>query len=360
MGTIRYKNIKNKLHTSLFNNNYKYVDTKRIAASNTQYNIGDIFSGAGGLTLGFQMAGYNPIFSAELDKDASATYKNNFPNTYHYNGYIQNISKNMALNAIGENKIHILCAGFPCQGFSIAGARNATDKRNQLFKEFIRFTNYFKPWFVVGENVPGIITLNKGKFYDLIINSFKEIGYPNMSVLILESADYGVPQYRPRAIFIANRFGLVNPYPKEIYNTNEHISIENAIDDLKYVPRNPDINHEWTRHSKTMEERISYVKAGGSLYDSYTDAWKRQYKGKPSMTIKENHGGVHIHYELNRTISAREMARLQSFPDSFIFKGRMKRVMFQVGNAVPPLLAYHIGLALKPSLVEIEQLKLGT
>ncbi|GAG93142.1 unnamed protein product, partial [marine sediment metagenome] len=96
---------------------------------------------------------------------------------------------------------------------------------------------------------------------------------------------------------------------------------------------------------KTIE-RISHVEPGGSLYKSYIDAFKRQYRGVPSMTVKENHGGTHIHYELNRCISAREMARLQGFPDDFIFEGTMKRVIFQIGNAVPVPLARHIGLAL--------------
>jgi len=99
-----------------------------------------------------------------------------------------------------------------------------------------------------------------------------------------------------------------------------------------------------------MEGRIAQVPPGGSLYKSYYDAWKRQYRGVPCMTIKENHGGTHVHYELNRVLSAREMARLQTFPDSFIFWGTMKRAYFQIGNAVPPVLGRHIALALRPSL----------
>ena len=104
-----------------------------------------------------------------------------------------------------------------------------------------------------------------------------------------------------------------------------------------------------------MIKRMSKVKPGHSLYEKWLDANKRQYKGVPSMTIKENHGTTHIHYDLNRTLSAREMARLQSFPDSFKFSGRMKRVFWQVGNAAPPLLFKHLGLALTPRLVEIKK-----
>ena len=126
---------------------------------------------------------------------------------------------------------------------------------------------------------------------------------------------------------------------------------------LKSLEPDPSFNHEWTKHTTKMKERLSKVEPGCSLYDKYIDAWKRQYRGVPAMTIKENHGGTHIHYDLNRVISAREMARLQSFPDTYIFSGRMKRVMWQVGNAVPPLLAKNIGLALRHSMDIIRENK---
>jgi DNA (cytosine-5)-methyltransferase 1 len=205
------------------------------------------------------------------------------------------------------------------------------------------------------ENVPGFVTLDKGRYLSELRKEFSDIGY-TMSVQVLESAAYGVAQLRPRTILIGNRFGITNPYPKPILSEKKYVPIEGTIRDLKDVEVNPCINHEWTKHSKEMIERISRVPPGCSLYESYVDAWKRQYKGVPSMTIKENHGGTHIHPELNRVLSAREMARLQSFPDSFLFYGTMKRVMFQVGNAVPQLLARHVALALRPSLDKISDL----
>ena len=171
-----------------------------------------------------------------------------------------------------------------------------------------------------------------------------------VSVRILESAAFGVPQLRPRVIFIANRHGLPNPYPREILNESEYRTIESAIDDLKILGRNQMPNHEWTNHSAEFEYRLSQIKAGESLYSSFRDAFKRQYRDKPSMTVKENHGGCHIHYELNRVISAREMARLQTFPDDFIFSGRFKRVYWQIGNAVPCLLSYCIALSIRHQL----------
>ena len=114
------------------------------------------------------------------------------------------------------------------------------------------------------------------------------------------------------------------------------------------------INHEWTAHSKKFENRISRVPPGGSLYKTFRDAFKRQHKGVPSMAVKENHGGTHIHYEKNRVLSARELARLQTFPDSFIFEGTMKRAYWQIGNAVPCLLAKHIALAIKSQIKKVK------
>jgi DNA (cytosine-5)-methyltransferase 1 len=174
-----------------------------------------------------------------------------------------------------------------------------------------------------------------------------------MSVRILEAATFGVPQLRTRAIFIANRLGVKNPYPQEILAKSNYNSMKAAIDNLKNVPRFGLPNHEWTQHSREFEERISRVPFGGSLYETFRDAFKRQYPDVPSMTCKENHGGCHIHYELNRVISAREMARLQTFPDNFVFTGSFKRAYWQIGNAVPCLMAKHIALSIKSELIKL-------
>jgi DNA (cytosine-5)-methyltransferase 1 len=345
----RYSNVKKILENDLFNAGWCYVDTQQVKKDQKIFNCVDLFSGCGGLTLGFEQANYRSLIAVEVDQDAAATYKKNFPDAYVWASKIESLTNEKLKEIIGNVEIHALLAGFPCQGFSVAGQRNPKDERNVLFREVLRAAKVLHPWFLVLENVPGIVTISKGTVFQAIRKEFAEIGYPNMSTLVLESADFGVPQYRPRAIFIANRFGLPNPYPKPILEPKNYMTIEAAIDDLKHQPRNVAINHDWTYHSPDMEKRIAEVEPGGSLYDSYTDAWKRQYKGAPAMTIKENHGGTHIHYELNRTISSREMARLQGFPDSFLFVGRMKRVMFQIGNAVPPILACHIALALRPT-----------
>lgn len=346
----RYERIRQKHEQDLSDTHKIFVDIESSLRTNETYTFIDLFSGAGGITLGFEQSGFVPVASVEISEIASATYRRNFPNCQHYCGDIHEFDPSRILKDAESSTIHVVVGGPPCQGFSVAGQRNPADERNTLFKEFIRVVDQVKPWYVVLENVPGILTMQKGAVRGAIKEAFGEIGYPDMSIAVLELASYGVPQIRPRAIFIANRFGLENPYPKPQLVPEQYRPIESAIEDLPDYTPIPEINHEWTRHSKEYMERIAKVRPGGSLYESFLDAFKRQYPGLPSMTIKENHGGTHIHPHLNRVISAREMARLQSFPDTFIFEGTMKKAMWQIGNAVPPRLAECIALALRPSL----------
>ncbi|MGB7276114.1 MAG: DNA cytosine methyltransferase [Geitlerinemataceae cyanobacterium] len=346
----RYERIQRELETVKRDPHKVIINIEPQSKPVQSYNFIDLFCGAGGITQGLFQAGFNPIASVEISPIASATHQRNFPNSHHFCGDIHDIHAKSWLNQIHSPPIHIVAGGPPCQGFSVAGKRDPNDPRNHLFLEFIRIVSDIQPWYVVMENVPGILTMKQGKVKQAIFEEFESIGYTNISVSILESAAYGVPQIRPRAIFIANRFGMKNPYPNSQLLPEQYQHIESAISDLPAYTPIPEINHEWTRHSSQYMERIAKVPPGGSLYETYVDAFKRQYPGKPSMTIKENHGGTHIHPYLNRVISAREMARLQSFPDSFIFEGTMKKAMWQIGNAVPPRLAECIGYALIPYL----------
>lgn len=332
----------------------KWVDSTEEDADGYTYNVVDLFSGAGGLTLGFEEANYNSILGIEHDEDASATYEHNFENATQINKDIREVTTEEVQEVIGDNEIHVLLAGFPCPGFSIAGERNAEDERNFLYQEIIRLIDAIDPWFLVMENVPGITTIEDGKAYEAILEDFENAGYP-LATQILEAADYEVPQIRSRSVFIGNKFDVKNPYPKKVLSEEEYLECDEAISDLKDEERDSSINHEWTNHRDDTIKRISKVDPGESLYDSYKDAWKRQYPGAPSMAVKENHGGVHIHPELDRCISAREMARLQTFPDDFYFKGKMKRTFVQIGNAVPVNLANHVALGLRSTLDEIRK-----
>jgi len=331
-----------------------FVDTTQVKNPSKQFSIVDLFAGAGGMSLGFEMAGYKVASAVELVDIAADTHERNFPHCEVHRGDISNFRTSDVLRA---SNVRVVVGGPPCQGFSVAGKRDPNDPRNRLFREFVRVVDELQPDYFVMENVPGILTMKGGKVKDAILEAFDEIGYPNVSIAILEAASLGVAQIRARAIFIGNRHGLANPFPAPLLKPEEYIPIEAAIGDLPAWDRLPAINHEWTKHSKAFEKRISQVPPGGSLYETFMDAYKRQYEGVPSMTIKENHGGTHIHPTLNRCISAREMARLQSFPDDFIFCGPMKKAMWQIGNAVAPLMAKSIGLALAPFILSIDASK---
>ncbi len=345
----RYERIKRELEANDHDSFKIFVEVESPSPI-LNYKFVDLFSGAGGMTQGLVAAGLHPIVSVEVNPTASATYTKNFQKCHHFCGDIQTFNPKDWVKNLSTDEIHLVVGGPPCQGFSVAGKRNPDDTRNRLFQEFVRIVAEIRPWYIVMENVPGILTIKNGSVKKAICEAFASIGYPNVSIAILESAAYGVPQIRPRAIFIANRFARHNPYPKAQLLPENYKPIESAIFDLPAYTSIPEINHQWTRHSSEYMERLAKVPPGGSLYETYVDAFKRQYPGKPSMTIKENHGGTHIHPYLNRVISAREMARLQSFPDTFIFEGSMKKAMWQIGNAVPPRLAECIGYALIPYL----------
>jgi len=346
----RYERLASSIEELIYDPYKKWVIKDDFQEPLKKYNFIDLFCGCGGLTQGLFQADMNPVGSVEIMEVAANTHKHNFPKCICYNGDIKDLDPN---EYFGKKNIHLVIGGPPCQGFSVAGKRDPDDPRNKLFYEFVRVVDEIQPWYVVLENVPGILTMKNGKVKDKIIKEFSDIGYKNMSVAVLESANYGVPQFRPRAIFIANRFNLPNYYPNPQLSKEKYVPIEDAISDLSPNIPNPQTNHEWTKHSKEFMKRLSRVPPGGSLYETFFDAFKRQYKGIPCMTIKENHGGTHIHPYLNRCISAREMARLQTFPDSFFFTGSMKKAMWQIGNAVPPLLGENIGKAVITGLNRI-------
>jgi DNA (cytosine-5)-methyltransferase 1 len=322
-----------------------FVEVSDVPSNATRLDTIDLFAGAGGMSLGLEMARFRVVSAVEIVEIAAATHRKNFPNCKVHSGDISSFEPS---KDVPTRSVRLVAGGPPCQGFSVAGRRDPTDARNRLFREFIRVVHEVRPDYFVMENVPGILTMSQGRVKDAILEAFADIGYPNTSIAVLEAASFGVAQIRARAIFVGNRHGLENPFPAPCLTEDKYVPIETAIGDLPSWVRLPEINHEWTKHSKKFEERISKVPPGGSLYETFVDAFKRQYKGLPSMTIKENHGGTHIHPSLDRCISAREMARLQSFPDDFLFEGTMKKAMWQIGNAVPPLMAKAIGCALRP------------
>lgn len=323
----------------------------------TGYNFIDLFSGAGGLSCGMVMAGFNPIASVEIMPQAVETYEYNFIKQRGFDEKVETRDirdpevKQKLYDSVNGKRVDVIVGGFPCQGFSLAGYRVVDDPRNSLYKEMKEIVEHLQPEIVVMENVEGLRSMLNGKVEEMIIEDYKKIGY-DINLTILNSANYGVPQYRKRVIFIGNRVGKINYHPKPMYNESNYVTLGEAIAPYMTMPENKAINHEFTRHSKEMKERLAAIPEGKSLYKNYSDAWKKSPWDKPSCTIKENHGGTNVHPRLPRCMTAREIATLQSFPSDFIFKGSKKWQLVQIGNAVPPLLGKAIGLAVKHMLDE--------
>ena len=323
------------------------------------FNFIDLFSGAGGLSCGLTMAGFTPVASVEIMPEAVETYKYNFIEQKLFDETVETrdiradeVKENLYDSVVGKH-IDLIVGGFPCQGFSMAGHRVVADPRNSLYLEMLEIVKRLQPDFVVMENVEGLRSMLNGKVEAKIISDYKEAGY-DINVTVLNSADYDVPQIRRRVIFIGNRHGLKNYHPKPILTPENYTTLGEGIKRFMNMPENKKINHIFTKHTPEMIKKISEVPEGKSLYGNYSDAWKKSPWDKPSCTVKENHGGVNLHPKLNRVLTPRELAALQSFPDDFIFKGNKKWQLVQIGNAVPPKLGKAIGLAIKKALEERE------
>ena len=318
-----------------------------------EFTSADLFCGAGGMAKGFEMAGFNQVCGLDWFKEAGMTYRENFSHPLIEGDITQREIKDKFINTVKEKlngkNLTVLSGGFPCQGFSMSGNRIVEDKRNSLYKDMLEIIEELQPEFIVAENVKGLRSMLKGKVEDKIKADIRKLGYV-VNVTVLNSADYYVPQKRERVIFIANRIGKKNYHPAPLLESDSYITTKEAIGDLVKMKDNPKFNHVRTNHNDDMKERLAKVPEGKSLYDKYSDSWKKCPWNEASCTIKENHGGVNIHPIEPRVITVREMARLQSFPDSFIFKGTKSKQMVQIGNAVPPLLAKAIALAIKKAI----------
>ena len=321
----------------------------------SQMTFVDLFCGAGGLSKGLEMAGLQGVCGLDWFEEAGMTYRRNFHHPF-VNGDITTQEKKDEFYAtvkkqLGRKKLNVVAGGFPCQGFSMAGNRIVNDPRNSLYKEMLEIVKTLQPEFVICENVKGLRSMLGGQVEKKIIEDYRAIGY-EMNVTTLCAADYYTPQKRERVIFIGNRIGLKNLHPQPILKSSEYVTTGEAIKDLMKHPEDPGFNHVPTKHRPDMEERMAKLPEGESLYEGYSDAWKKCPWNEASCTIKENHGGVNIHPKLPRVLTAREMARLQSFPDDFIFEGKKNKQLVQIGNAVPPLLGKAIGLAIRKAYEE--------
>ncbi len=310
----------------------------------------DLFSGAGGFSLGFDNKGFQNVFSVDIEPSFCETYHHNFPNHYLIQKDICDVTDAELRYLKKYDEIDVVIGGPPCQGFSIAGnigRKFIEDPRNRLFKEFVRVVKVIKPKYFVMENVARLYNHNKGNTRKEIINDFKNLGY-KVACKILNSADYGVPQIRKRIIFIGTKNNQKILFPeKEI---NKYVTVKEALScypKLESGQESKIPNHIAMSHSEQMLHKMSFVSDGGDR-SQIPEQFRpksgdvRKYikysSNKPSVTVTGDMRKI-FHYEQNRALTVRELAKLQSFPDDFVFKGTKISQQQQVGNSVPPKMA---------------------
>lgn len=318
----------------------------------------DLFSGAGGMSLGFDKSGFKNIFSIDKEPSFCETYKFNFPNHNLIQKDITFLSEEEIKSFTCNKDVDVIIGGPPCQGFSIAGnigRKFLEDSRNQLFKEFVRVVEVVRPKYFVMENVARLFTHNKGETKKEIIKHFKDLGY-NIDCKIVNTVDFGVPQFRSRVLFIGNRISSFIKFPEK--NIEKYVSVKEAIDDLPKLnsgEKSNIPNHSAMNHSEQMIYKMSFVSDGGNreeipenLRPKSGDIRKYvRYKStEPSFCITGDMRKV-FHYSQNRALTVRELATIQTFPMDFVFKGTVISQQQQVGNSVPPMLSKEIASAIK-------------
>lgn len=393
------------------NPNFYRLDTQH--ETNPRPTVVDLFSGAGGLALGFQAAGFDVVLASDISEPCARTHTRNMPEVPFMLADIAAISGREILRRCGlrRGELDVLVGGPPCQGFSINGQRMLDDPRNRLFGDFIRLAGELCPRVAVIENVPGLATLHGGVMLREIGDTFRKLGY-RVDCAELLAAQYGVPQMRWRMFFVAWRdptvqsayfpspthgsAGIGDLVPNRTVSRDQmagFITIADAISDLPavgsgevvdryagppqsayqvamreaatslhnhYAPRLNDLNLERIRHLKPGQDWRDLPREllppgmQRALRKDHTRRYRRMTWDGVARSIitrfRDPKSGEYIHPEQTRTITIREAARIQSFPDWFVFESGYSDQYDQLGNAVPPLLARAVGHSIKALL----------
>lgn len=330
--------------------------------ANKDIRVLSLFSGCGGLDLGFEQVGdYKTVWANDFKHEACETFRNHFGNVI-VEGDIEKIDP---YSSDMIPACDLVLGGFPCQDFSIIWKRPGLDgERGNLYKSFLRFVDAKKPKAFVAENVKGLLTANKRKAIRQIIEDFQNIapGY-YVTPHLYNFADYGVPEFRERVLIVGIRIdtGFLFKHPKPTHGKGNglipYVTVGDAFKNVEKVP----YNNERLKVLERTQKIISLIPEGGNFTDIPKDSpyyvkgmishvYRRVHLGEPSKTIIAAGGGGTwgYHYPENRPLTNRERARIQSFPDDFVFYGSTTEVRRQIGNAVPPVGVHEVAKALKP------------
>jgi len=307
--------------------------------SSKVFRVVSLFSGCGGMDLGFkggfEFLGkdfpshpFEVVWANDIDAAACDTYAANLdlaPVVGDIWEYIDEL----------PTKADVVVGGFPCQDVSLNGKRHGINgKRSGLYRAMVQVVGRLQPKVFVAENVKGLLMEHNRGALAQVMKEFSELGYV-VNYELYHAADFGVPQSRERVFIVGTRQDVAPfHHPLPLYGESEWISAKAAVRDLEDIPEKEAPNHIWSRAKKSPEQGNRKLKAD-----------------RPAQTIRaECHGNIQFHYELDRRISMREAARFQSFPDDFVFQQGLRKTERQVGNAVPPVLAWHIAKAVADTL----------
>lgn len=343
-----------------------------------ELNFIDLFSGAGGLSNGMEKAGWTCLLGLDMNKYALQTFKANHHHAEIFHGNIKELDTKSLKKLTNNKTIHAVVGGPPCQGFSTVGPGDPKDKRNHLFREFVRIVKATNPEFIVVENVTGLLAKKNENTLKAIFLEFNKLGY-FLDVQVMSADQYGVPEARRRTIILGSRLTNLIQFPKPTHNilldnkTIKPITVGDVFKNLK-AKDGKVYNHDLQGaavKNKTDRDRLSLIPEGrGIRYEKdekeflpkklrlgvnweelrenrfRQTKYQRLHRKKTSPTIM-THRHNYYHPTENRYLTQREAAAIQSFPNDFIFHGPLSEQWRQIGNAVPPLLGFHIGLALK-------------